>query len=223
VQSVIYLSGRVVKNVGSLGCMLSFNANITTQSMLGDDTVWAADNGCFSQPGKYTDDGFLTWLDNMNRQGCLFAVAPDVVGDAKATLKRSLPMLPKIRALGYKAAFVGQDGATIDLPWGEFDCLFIGGTTAWKLSQAAGDLIAEGKRNNKWVHVGRVNSYSRMRVVAALGADSVDGTHIAFRPDIYTKQVKHWLEVLESQPLFNFANTSQAGKEYFLKGTGDNG
>ena len=209
-RNVIYLSGRVVKGVERLGCMLSFNANITTQKMLADDTIWAADNGCFSQPGKYTDEGFLAWLDGMGRRGCLFAVAPDVVGDAAATFDRSLPMLSKIRSLEYPVAFVGQAGATInDLPWRQFDALFIGGTTNWKTSQEAGDLIAEAKRRNKWVHVGRVNSYSRMRAVAALGADSVDGTHIAFRPDIYTEQVKNWLKTLESQPLFDFNKFQQ--------------
>ena len=87
--------------------------------------------------------------------------------------------------------------------------MFIGGTANWKTSQEAGDLIAEAKRRNKWVHVGRVNSYSRMRAVAALGADSVDGTHIAFRPDIYTEQVKNWLKTLESQPLFDFNKFQQ--------------
>jgi len=213
---MIYLSGRVVKGVERLGCMLSYNANNTTQKMLDRDTLWAADNGCFSQPAKYTDQGFLDWLDGLDRRGCLFAVAPDIVGDAAATVDRAMPMLPKIRSLKYKVAFCGQDGATIEgIPWDHFDAIFIGGTTKWKTSQVAGDLIAEAKRRDKWVHVGRVNSYSRMRAVAALGADSVDGTHIAYKPDVNTEHVKKWLQTIESQPLFDFCTPKKLRQQNF--------
>jgi len=196
---VIYLSGRVVVDE-RIGVMLSFNANHTTQNMLAPNQVFALDNGCFSNPDKYSDEGFLNWLDSISRKNCLFAVAPDVLGDSRKTLRRSLPMLSKIRKLGFSAGFVGQDGATTDLPWNEFDCLFIGGSTEWKLSQSAGDLIAEGKRQGKWVHVGRVNSFKRIRLVSILGADSVDGTHIAFKPMARLNDIRTWLDNLEAQP-----------------------
>lgn len=93
-----------------------------------DGVTWCADNGAFSD--KFDEGKWWRFLvANAHRaDSCVFAVAPDVVGDAQATLDRSLPWLPKIRALGYPAAFVAQNGATIDaLPWDEFDCLFIGG------------------------------------------------------------------------------------------------
>src|SRR5690242_10191187 len=84
--------------------------------------TWCADNGAFSD--KF-DEGkwwrFLT-ANAYAAADCLFAVAPDVVGDAVATIERSLPWLPKIRALGYPAAFVAQDGQeSLPVPWDEFD------------------------------------------------------------------------------------------------------
>jgi len=99
------------------------------------DVWWCADNGCFSK-GYPGDTEWFRWLDGLPwpREQCIFAVAPDVVGDAAATLERSVPWLPQIRALGYKAAFVSQDGLTPDTtPWDQFDALFIGGSTEWKL------------------------------------------------------------------------------------------
>lgn len=35
----------------------------------------------------------------------------------------------------------------------------------------------------KWVHVGRVNSWTRLRLVTSWDVDSVDGAYLAFAPD----------------------------------------
>lgn len=181
--------------------MLSYNAG--KQSLSGH-SLFAADNGCFVQADKYSDDGFLEWLDKLDRKGCLFAVAPDVVGDADATKDRAYPMLPHIQKLGFKAAYVCQDG---ELPktvnWSKLDAIFIGGSTDWKLSQAAADLVAEAKRRDKWVHMGRVNSYQRMRLASAIGCDSVDGTMLAFAPDINKAKLDKWLYWLNEQPMLD--------------------
>jgi len=112
-------------------------------------------------------------------------------------------LLPKIRSIGYKSAFIAQDGATKNLPWEEFDCLFIGGTTTWKLSQSAADIMAEAKRNRKWLHVGRVNSYRRLSLISILGADSCDGTFLAFGPDKNLPRLLRWFEKLEEQTCLN--------------------
>jgi hypothetical protein len=125
------------------------------------DTDWIADNSVFS--GQYPgDESYLAWLAARQQHAdrCRFVVAPDVVGDAEATLALSAPMLPRIRALGFGVALVAQDGLE-DLwpvPWGDFDCLFLGGTTEWKLGPAVRGLVAEAKEQGKWVHMGRVNS-----------------------------------------------------------------
>jgi hypothetical protein len=94
-----------------------------------DGAPWCADNGCFSS--RWRADHWWAFLERLApyAASCLFATAPDVVSDAAATLERSLPWMPKMRALGYKVAFVAQNGIeNIDVPWDEFDALFIGGS-----------------------------------------------------------------------------------------------
>lgn len=92
--------------------------------------IWCADNGCFSD--KWDEAKWWKFLvDNAHdAESCLFAVAPDVVGDAWRTHIKSLPWLAKIRALGYPVAYVGQNGIEKHpmMPWPDFDVLFIGGS-----------------------------------------------------------------------------------------------
>lgn len=146
--------------------------------------AWVADNGCFGK-GYPGDAEYLGWLDAMavHRDRCWLATAPDVVGDAAATLARSGPFLPEIRARGYPAALVAQDGLEdLTVPWDSFDVLFIGGTTAFKLGAAARRLAGEARSRGKPVHMGRVNSGKRFRYAAAIGCTSVDGTMLIFDP-----------------------------------------
>lgn len=165
--------------------------------------VWAADNGCYGK-NYVGDERWFAWLSafpEAERNLCLFATAPDVVGDSSATLERSRPWLPMIRGLGFRAALVAQDGLTLETcPWDEFDVLFIGGTTEWKLGSEARSLIAAAKQHNKPVHVGRVNSRRRYQAMAALGVDSVDGTFIAFGPRVNAPTVIRWTEEYQMQP-----------------------
>ena len=200
----MYLSGRKVTCTENLGVMLSYNANHTTKH---GHTLFAADNGCFVQGEKYTDSGFLQWLATLDKTFCLFAVAPDVVGDAAATRDRAYPMLPKIRELGFKAAYVCQDGETPDqILWDELDAIFIGGSTEWKLSQAAADIATHAKKKNKWVHMGRVNSYKRLRYAEAIGCDSCDGTYLAFAPDKNKPKLLGWLQSISDEPLLDLVS-----------------
>ena len=199
---MIYLSGKEVDHP-RIGLMLSYNGAGYRKKKR---PRWAADNGCFTQPQKYSDQGYLKWLDKFDRSGCFFATAPDVVGDADETLKRSKPMLPKIKELGYRTAFVAQDGATVDkMPWRDFDCLFVGGTNKFKLCQAAAECMREAKQRGKSVHMGRVNSYKRIRLAKFLGADSVDGTYITFGPKKNCRNVLGWLQRLDSEPMLKMA------------------
>lgn len=161
---------------------------------------WAADNGRYASPEDYTDDAFLAWLGRMPVERCLFATAPDVVGNAVATLAMSGPMLPKIRELGYPAALVAQDGLEdVAVPWDDFDVLFVGGSTAWKLGPAVVGLVAEAKTRGKWVHMGRVNSLRRMRYAEAIGCDSADGTFLRFRP-FGQPEIASWVEHVRRHP-----------------------
>jgi hypothetical protein len=161
--------------------------------------VWCADNGVFG--GTYPgDDAYLAWLAARAHLAgsCAFAVAPDVVCDAAATLTRSRPMFARIRALGYPVALVAQNGLEhLTVPWGDFDVLFIGGDDAWKESGGARGLVCEAKEQGKRVHMGRVNSLRRLRYAQRIGCDSVDGTYLAFGPHANLPTLLHWLRVLK--------------------------
>lgn len=156
--------------------------------------AWAADNGCFSPSGKPFDAGrWFTWLSALDPAGALFAVAPDVVGDAVSTLERSTPWLARIRKLGFPVAFVAQDGIqNTVIPWSSFDVLFIGGSTAFKLSNRARHLTIKAHNRRKLVHMGRVNSKVRFDIADSWGCDSVDGTFLAFGPDINLPRLLSW-------------------------------
>lgn len=160
---------------------------------------FGADNGCFAQGEAFDAGDWLEWLASLRRyrDHCLFAVAPDVVGDARATLARSVPYLLTIRQLGFPSAFVTQDGCRSDMvPWDGMDALFVGGSDAWKLSEASWALCREAKRRGLYVHVGRVNSFRRIRACAVSCVDSVDGTYLKFGPDVNFPKVVSWLDAL---------------------------
>lgn len=156
---------------------------------------WCADNGCFGK-GFPGEEAWFNWLtaQAVDAATCRFAVAPDVVGDAAATLARSAPWLPRIRALDFPAALVAQNGLEhLPVPWDTFDVLFIGGDTTWKLSRHARRLVAEAKARGKWVHMGRVNSEARLRYAQVIGCDSADGTYLTFGPDTNLPKLLSWL------------------------------
>lgn len=186
--------------------------------------IWCADNGCFGK--KYPGDvAWFSWLrlHLKDQKTCLFATAPDVVGDAAATLRRSAPWLPRIREIGYPSALVAQNGLEhLDTPWDTFDVLFLGGSleclacdfvwpatvkpkprqpcphcdevlTEWKLGAAVRELVAEAKSRGKWVHMGRVNSKKRYDYAESIGCDSVDGTYLVFGPRKNLPKLLEWV------------------------------
>jgi hypothetical protein len=156
---------------------------------------WAGDNGCFTRPDLDVDS-FLAWAESQadDRANCLFIVAPDVVGDARTTLTRSGLVLPELRLMGFPAALVAQDGLEfLSVPWEEFDVLFIGGSTEWKLSAAAREVTRQAKERGKWIHMGRVNSHKRFKLAVEMGCDSADGSHAVFAPYKNTRQIANWL------------------------------
>lgn len=175
-----------------------------------DQRVWASDTGCFAQGEKFRVGRYVTWLEervSVYRSTCLFATAPDVLGDAEATWRRSAPIFPVIRSLGYRAALVAQNG--IDphyLEWDAFDTLFLGGDTSFKLSPATHGLVQQAKARGKWVHMGRVNSFKRLQLATHWGCDSADGTYIRFAPNVYLPRVCGWLDRLNRQPVLLAAN-----------------
>lgn len=162
----------------------------TTRTMTQTETLglhYGVDNECFTE--RWDPEVFERSVkrirDHHGRKRCLFVAAPDVLGDAVATLERSEGWLREIRSWGMPVALVAQDGLEgLRIPWQRFDCLFIGGSTEWKLSEAAGWLMEEARIRGKWVHVGRVSSWTRIDDLQAR-PDSVDSTHFIRRPSKY--------------------------------------
>lgn len=174
-------SGALVRQAmtdGLLGCILTpRNSTHPTAPLI-------ADNGCFG--ANYVgDQDWWEWLARLDAERVAFATAPDVVADWSATLERSAPWLPDIRSLGMPAALVAQDGATPhSVPWGDFDVLFVGGSTAWKLGDEAASVMAAAVARGVPVHMGRVNTLKRMRYAFQHGCASIDGTYLAYGPDV---------------------------------------
>ena len=170
--------------------------------MMGNKTpegrLWATDTGCFNQPEKHVDDAYLAWLAERVNDRCLFATAPDRFGDGRETLRVALPVLPRIRALGVRAALVLQPGIT-ELPWDECDAVFLGGPNWWQQSSDAHRLVYAAPERGLWTHRGRVNSEARVMASKAMGFDSCDGTYIAFGPDINGPRVARWVSRVQMQ------------------------
>lgn len=164
--------------------------------------VWAADTGCFKDPDGFDLGRYLRFLARWGAQAGpgLFATAPDVLADPAETWRRSEPVLPVLRELGHRAALVAQDGLA-DPPWDEFDCLFVGGTTGWKLAEGTWRLALEAKARGKWVHLGRVNSWRRYGAAHASAAyDSADGTYLGWGPDTNLPKLARWIARADHQP-----------------------
>ena len=193
---MIYLSGCIVeKRHPRLGFILTPDMGNKVP-----DTLVAADNACFNNPDKYSDERYENFLQYMPKERTIFATAPDVLGNHKLTVARSIPMLQHIRSLGFKAAFVAQDGwKDDDTPWNNLDVLFIGGTTDFKFRGGRNAVFA-AKRRGKLVHMGRVNSLDRLRAACSIGCDSADGTYLKFGPDTNWPKLKYWLDYLTNQP-----------------------
>lgn len=173
-------------------------------------SCYAADNGCFAETDEkpFDEHRWLAWLAELQQpERCLFAVLPDVVGDAVKTFHRSMQYVDLVDELDLPVAWVAQDGLEerphlLDQMLDEADCIFIGGSTDWKLSEHAARVARIALDAEKWVHVGRVNSLKRLRFAAAIGAHSVDGTYLRFGT---TAQREHnidrlfgWLDTLAS-------------------------
>ena len=132
---------------------------------------------------------------------------PDVVGNAELTQILFNYWQPELE--GLPLAFAAQDGAEhLRLPWGRFDCLFIGGTTDWKLSPQAAYLGREAKRRGKLLHMGRVNSDKRLRYAFELGCDSVDGTGYQRYSKFHLRKALRFMHGLHAQQVITYEEIS---------------
>jgi len=185
--------GRAGKNVGIL--LTPGNRN-SMESVLATGRPWAADNGAFK---GFDSNKFLSFLSKISHAPrCIFVACPDEVACADETIRMYGHWQSVVAASGQPVAFVLQDGQE-NLPLPDADAYFIGGSTQFKLSQAALTLADEAKRRGKWLHMGRVNSRRRLAIAQEMGCDSVDGTACSMFGDVHIPKFSRWSRQLSEQ------------------------
>lgn len=160
------------------GFLASSIHNRNTENELKSGKTWILDNDAFN--GNFDMKKWIEFMVKYTpyKETCVGVTIPDVVGDALQTLINFSRYYSVVKDLGYKVALVTQDGITPEItPWEYFDTLFIGGTNDHKLGPEASAMISTAKKLGKWVHVGRVNSESRIK--SFWFVDSVDGTQFS--------------------------------------------
>lgn len=127
---------------------------------------YAMDNGCFT---GFDSDAWVDFVQKPDRSHPpMWAAVPDAVGDADETSRLWAVWTDEVP---WPKAFVVQDGhEPQDVPNDAY-CVFVGGSTEWKLANAH-----RFKGVAEWLHIGRVNTLRRLDWAESIGADSVDGT-----------------------------------------------
>lgn len=137
---------------------------------------YACDNDAYTAhtlKEPWSEERFFEMLEFCKRFPAkpIWVAVPDVVGNRQMTLENWRTYAPRIQAYGWPLAFVVQDGMTIqDIP-GEATILFVGGSTRWKWRTAE-----YWAKNFPRIHIGRVNSESKLWFCHDIGAESIDGT-----------------------------------------------
>jgi hypothetical protein len=107
----------------------------------------------------------------------VFVAVPDIVGSARRTA--DLFTYFERKTNGLPRALVLQDGiGNVEIPWANIAAVFVGGSDDFKIAPEAIQAAKCAKMLGKWVHVGRVNTASRMGNWIGL-ADSIDGSGIS--------------------------------------------
>jgi hypothetical protein len=138
------------------------------------------DNGAWSDFRANRDfdedefEKFLDWLPITPD----WIVLPDIVAGGLRSLALSVRYLNRCAALAPLVLFAVQDGlepADVAPLVGSGVGIFLGGSTEWKLTRMLdwGSFCAE---RGIYYHVARVNTFKRMALAIAAGADSIDGS-----------------------------------------------
>lgn len=158
-----------------------------------EDMPVGVDNCAYSD---WDEQKFIRMIDSLAGKKVLWVAAPDFLGDARVTsvlydkwyqeikVKRNLPI-----------AYVLQDGLDeIGAPYYPYDAVFIGGTTEFKLGGYVRYFVNAAKQHGKLIHMGRVNSFERMKYAIDIGCDSVDGSGFSIEPD---RKIAVFLKMIE--------------------------
>ena len=134
----------------------------------------ALDNGAWTahQSGEAFDFEAFAGFVSRWASRALWVVAPDVVGDGRATMELAEEWVPRLRVL-CPVLVAAQEGMTAaDVRALGADGVALGGLTEWK--EAA--LRDRSWRSLPYLHVLRVNTQSRVHACRRIEADSSDGT-----------------------------------------------
>ena len=150
---------------------------LTRYRLRNPERKWAIDNGAYA---NFDAAAYMALLarEAHHCANCLFVAVPDIVGSSRRTLEVFERWKPRLS--GWRLALVCQDGQEhLPIPWDDIGAIFIGGSTNWKLSDPAAQIVKAALALDKWVHAGRVNHPERWTYFEELGAHSADGTGIA--------------------------------------------
>ncbi len=148
---------------------------------------YALDNGAWTafQQGKPFDVPAFDKAVALLGQGADWIVLPDIVAGGPASLRLSLDWLdtlrgrPDLHGAQYLLAVQnGMEPEQIASLVGPEIGIFVGGDTPWKLATMTTWARLAHERG-ALCHVGRVNTVRRIRLCAAAGADSFDGSGVS--------------------------------------------
>lgn len=144
---------------------------------------YAIDNGAwtaYQQGESLNEESFMRAVDRLGEQAD-WIVLPDIVAGGIRSLEYSLRWLERLKDLPTLVLLAVQDGMSLDDVRKYLSPalgIFVGGTTEWKERTAVQwGLLA--RRRNCYLHIGRVNSMRRIKICAAAGASSFDGTSVS--------------------------------------------
>lgn len=193
-RTVRELAARGQKNLGILLVPDSGNSPSAAHSL---GLPYAADNSCYT---GFNEVRFVSFLKKLRGLSPLFVTSPDKVGNAFITRWMYRKWRDRIRSEGFPVAYVLQDGQDrVEVP--DADAYFIGGSTEFKLSEwvrrETSRLISLGK----WVHMGRVNSLSRLRLAHSWGISSIDGTGMSMFGNLLIRKFCNYCTLLDHGPI----------------------
>lgn len=202
---ILLVSGatKTVARHPELGVLVSPRCGNSIERIGTSGRLWGADNDAFLAWDTERYWAMLGKISKADRSRLLFVVAPDRVGDARATLNLWHEWWPQLEYLGLPAAFVAQngiEGRRSEIPWEDMRCLFVGGDDAFKLGETAESLVREAKARGKWVHMGRVNTAKRLRHAIEIGCDSADGRSWSAWPDTNIPKGLRWIRHAKARP-----------------------
>lgn len=209
---MLYLSGAI-REALSKHPEIGWMATPDMGNKLPHGPWWAFDNACFANPQGFDFDRWERALRRRIHEAgedkLLFVVAPDIPFDGEGTVKRFAEYRDRLLGLKLPLAFVTQDGmGAEDVPWGDIDAVFVGGSTEWKTGHESGAIVTEARERGKWVHMGRVNSLRRLRAAYSMGCNSVDGTFLKYGPDVNLQRLLGWFREMGVQPVLRLEHSA---------------